>query len=211
MGDHVDAGPERSPEERLARIALGRSRPAAEDIVRCAREVPPGFAARAAVLSARQGRRRVSTLLLAVLSTIDSGLFAEVFPAAVCPGDAGAVRQFAWWVRSGIAGRRSFGTRPKKSLQDWLNATPPGILRAEAFAGEPRLADIVAWTHPKAPGPEHALIYAWMTGRPADASRLPLPLPAEEGARDPLLLFPGAPADAVRAVRLDSDREHGDG
>jgi 60 kDa SS-A/Ro ribonucleoprotein len=137
-----------------------------------AKLVPETFVAKAAVISAEFEQQELTALLLAVLTLRDVELLAKAFPRAVRTPEI--LRRYVAFLRSGCSGRRNLGTRPKKLIQDWLNACPVGDLRAEAFGSfRPSLADIVRWTHPKPVDTDHALVFGWMVGRPTDVSNLP--------------------------------------
>ena len=70
----------------------------------------PAFVARLAVYAREQGHMMdVPALLLAVLSVRDRELFEQTFPR-VCD-NAKMLRTFVQIVRSGVAGRKSLGTR----------------------------------------------------------------------------------------------------
>jgi len=170
------------PRTRLALAVTGRTCSSSNEIKMLASLVPEAFLAKAAVTASEAGMSKYAALLLAVLTVRDVELLAKVFLRAV--PDAGTLRRYVGFLRSGRVGRRSFGTRPKKLVQDWLNAQPAGLLRVEAFQHRPSLADIVRWTHPKPVDREHSVVYAWMTGRPTSVRDLPA-VPPNGGVNGP--------------------------
>ena len=73
--------------------------------------VEPEFVAKTAVYARRRGLMKdMPALLLAVLAAKDVRLLAAVFPRVVDNGRM--LRNFVQIVRSGVAGRKSFGSAP---------------------------------------------------------------------------------------------------
>lgn len=155
----------------LARLvwAGGIARPA--DLRAAADAVAPDFLSRAAVLAAGRGHDRIAIPLLAVLSRRDPIRFARAFGRVVTTGDR--LRAFVRCMRSGQAGRRSLGTRPKAMVRDWLDRATEAELLAASVGNDPSLADLLRLVHPKPASTERAALYRWLLGdRSAD---LPLP------------------------------------
>jgi len=174
---HID-----DPPMQLALIATKRVRSRPSRVRQLSRMVPEAWVAKCAVAAAENGLGREAAMMLAVLTQRDVELLAKVFHRSV--RDAGTLRHYVAYLRSNK--RRSLGTRPKKMIQDWLNARPAWRLRVEAF-GEfrPTLADIVRLTHPKPVDGEHSIVFAWMAGRPVAADDLPeVPLEPPRGVPD---------------------------
>ena len=155
----------------LALIVTGRRR---FDLVRTrdlAEKVPADFLAKAAVLSSELGKGSNAAFLLAALTDRDVTLLSQVFDRVVLSTET--LRKYVQYIRSGLFRRRSLGHRPKRLIQDWLNRCPAEILLGEAFYSKPSLAHIVRWAHPRPQDASHQAVYALMSGRPVDASRLP--------------------------------------
>lgn len=159
------------PSIDLAMVATGRMRSRACEVRRLARLVPEAWLAKASVVAAQYGQSKSGAMMLAVLTVRDVELLAKVFHRSVL--DVSTLRHYVAYLRSNR--RRSLGSRPKKLVQEWLNACPAWILCEEAF-GEfrPSLADIVRATHPKPNDSEHSNVYAWMVGRPTAVEDLPM-------------------------------------
>ena len=99
-------------------------------------------------------------LLLAALSARDPVLLTRAFPRVVDNGRM--LRTFVQIMRSGAAGRKSLGSRPKALVQAWLNqATDAQILRA-AVGQQPSLADVIKMVHPKPSSAERAALFAYL-------------------------------------------------
>src|SRR5215207_1877112 len=134
--------------------------------------VEPEFVARTAVYARRRGLMKdMPALLLAVLAAKDVRLLAAVFPQVVDNGKM--LRNFVQIVRSGVAGRKSFGTAPKRLVRDWLEARAPEAVFRASVGQAPSFADIVKMVHPKPRDPEREALYGYLVGREYDAAALP--------------------------------------
>ncbi|HEX8160959.1 MAG TPA: hypothetical protein VF538_03750 [Pyrinomonadaceae bacterium] len=130
------------------------------------------FVAKLAVYAReRGGMKDVPALLLAVLSRKDRELFARAFPRVV--DNARMLRTFVQIVRSGVVGRKSLGTLPKRLLREWLDARDDGAIFAASVGQSPSLADVVKMVHPKPRGEARAALYGYLVGRPHDPAALP--------------------------------------
>ena len=101
----------------------------------------------------------------------DVELLAQVFPRVVDNGKM--LRNFVQVLRSGVLGRKSLGSRPKKLVQNWLlQATEKQLLNA-SVGNQPSLADVVKMVHPKPVEEWRAAWFAWLIGKPYDEVKLP--------------------------------------
>ena len=72
-----------------------------------------------------------------------------------------------------MTGRRSFGTRTKRLIEEWLaTRTDDQLVRAN-FGQQPSLADIVKMVHPKPATESRSALYASIIGREHDRDALP--------------------------------------
>jgi 60 kDa SS-A/Ro ribonucleoprotein len=157
------------PTQQLALISTGRIRARSLEIRQLSRLVPEAWLAKAAVTAAEHGQNKAAAMMLAVLTSRDVELLARVFHR--CMLEVETLRRYVAYLRCN--GRRSFGSRPRKLIQQWLNRQPAWRLRAEAFGEHrPSLADIVRWTHPRPVDQAHSIVYAWMAGRPTSLDEL---------------------------------------
>lgn len=131
------------------------------------------FVAKLAVYARTQGRMKdFPALLVAILATRDLALFAAVFPRVI--DDAGMLRAFVRIVRSGVTGRKSLGSMPKRLVRTWLDSRDDAALLRASVGTAPSLADIVKMTHPRPASPSRAAFYAWLIGRNHDVDALPV-------------------------------------
>jgi len=135
-------------------------------------EVEPEFIARVALYARTKGYMKdLPALLCAVLSTSGPGLLAEVFDRVI--DDGRMLRNFVQIMRSGVAGRKSLGTLPKRLVQDWFERhTDEEIFRA-SVGNDPSLADIIRMVHPKPQSAVRAALYGYLVGQPHNAADLP--------------------------------------
>ena len=104
------------------------------------------------------------------------------------------LRSFVQIVRSGVLGRKSLGSRPKKLVQQWLlNASEAQLLHA-SVGTTPSLADVVKMVHPKPAEDWRAAWFAWLLGKPFDEAALPPATQAFERFKR-ALREPGAAVD----------------
>lgn len=129
------------------------------------------FLARLAVYARHCGfMKDVPALLLAILSRWDPNLFRTIFDKVVTNGKM--LRTFVQIIRSGVTGRKSLGTAPKKCIQGWLeNAAFEKLVNA--VGNDPSIGDVVKLAHPKAWTRERAALLGWLMGKEIDREKLP--------------------------------------
>lgn len=149
-----------SAEEQLAKV-----------LELCA-QVEPEFIAKAAVFCRERGfMKDVPALLCAVLSVRDPKLLAQVFPRVIDSGKM--LRNFVQIMRSGVVGRKSLGTAPKRLVREWIEARDGASVFTASVGRSPSLADILKMVHPKPATAERAALYGYLLGKPHDAESLP--------------------------------------
>lgn len=132
----------------------------------------PEFTAKVAVYGREWGHMRdMPALLCAALSVLDAEKLKAVFPR-VCD-DGKMVRNFVQILRSGVVGRKSLGSVPKKLVQQWLESRTDEQLFRATVGQSPSLADVVKMVHPRPANPQRAAFYGWLLGREHDAAMLP--------------------------------------
>ncbi|MBK9387201.1 MAG: RNA-binding protein [Planctomycetes bacterium] len=132
----------------------------------------PGFVARVALYAREQGLMKdLPALLCAALAARDGALLAAVFPRVIDNGKM--LRSFVQILRSGVAGRRSLGTLPRRLVRDWLAARSEAQLFDAAIGNAPSLGDVIRMVHPKPASPERDQLYRYLLGKPFELDRLP--------------------------------------
>ncbi len=134
--------------------------------------VEPEFIARTAIYARERGYMKdVPALLCAVLSVRDAKLLALVFPRVIDNGKM--LRNFVQIMRSGVVGRKSLGTAPKRLVREWLAARDENAVFKASVGQSPSFADILKMVHPKPASPDRAALYGYLVGREHDVEALP--------------------------------------
>ena len=130
------------------------------------------FIAKTAVFCREQARMKdMPALLCALLSVKDRALLARVFPRVV--DNAKMLRNFVQIMRSGVVGRKSLGTAPKRLVREWLDARDPAALFKANVGQDPSLVDIVKMVHPKPKDAEREALFGYFIGREHAVDALP--------------------------------------
>lgn len=167
-----------------------------------AKAVEPAFVAKTALYARRQGRMKdMPALLCAVLASLDGELLERVFPRVVDTGRM--LRTFVQIMRSGLTGRKSLGTRPKRLVKEWIARRDPEALFRDAVGQSPSLADVLKMVHPRPDGPEREALYGYLIGREVEEAALPPAVRAFEAfKRDPSGQVPDAPFQMLTSLGL---------
>lgn len=124
------------------------------------------FLAKAAVYARLNGKMKdTPVLLLAILANrSDRGnLLSKSFDKVI--NDTKSLRNFAQVIRSGVTGRKSFGTEAKRLMQRWLSSKTADQLFLGSIGNTPSLADVVKMVHPKPGNEDKNAFYAWLLGK----------------------------------------------
>ncbi|EDE2462034.1 TROVE domain-containing protein [Salmonella enterica subsp. enterica] len=142
------------------------------DVLATAKDLDDLFLAQLAIYGRERGMMKdMPALLTAILAARGSALLPVVFTRVINNGRM--LRNFVQMLRSGVTGRRSLGTRPKKLVQRWLqNASEERLLQA-SVGNAPSLADIVKMVHPRPQAAWQEAFFAWLIGKPCDKAQLP--------------------------------------
>ncbi|HEV7892464.1 MAG TPA: TROVE domain-containing protein [Pyrinomonadaceae bacterium] len=135
-------------------------------------KVEPEFVAKTAVYARERGLMKdMPALLLAVLASKDVTLLAKVFPRVVNNGKM--LRNFVQILRSGVAGRKSLGSAPKRLVREWLEARDASAVFRASVGQSPSLADVLKMVHPRPRDAERDALYGYLLGRDFRAESLP--------------------------------------
>lgn len=130
------------------------------------------FIARVAIYSRTQSfMKDMPALLCAWLSAREPRLHEVVFARVI--DNARMLRTYVQILRSGVVGRKSLGTAPKRLVREWLAGRDEDALFSSSAGQSPSLADIVKMVHPKPSSPKREAFYGYMLGRSYDANALP--------------------------------------
>jgi 60 kDa SS-A/Ro ribonucleoprotein len=135
-------------------------------------KVEPEFVARVALYVRTQGRMKdLPALLCAALSVSGPGLLAEVFDRVI--DDGKMLRNFVQIMRSGVVGRKSLGTLPKRLVQAWFDCRSDDQIFRASVGNDPSLADVIRMVHPKPKTASRAALYGYLIGQPHAVADLP--------------------------------------
>src|SRR5581483_3815107 len=170
-----------TPKHALAQYAatgcFGRTFYASADeqltrVIELCPEVEPDFIARTAVYTRRHSfMKDMPALLCAVLSTRDQRLHEAVFATVI--DNAKMLRSYVQILRSGVTGRKSLGTAPKRLVREWLAAHDEETLFHANVGANPSLADVVKMVHPKPATTRREAFYGYLLGRTFQPEALP--------------------------------------
>ncbi|MEO7494336.1 MAG: RNA-binding protein [Massilia sp.] len=168
-------------------------------------QVDTRFIAQTAIYCRERGYMKdMPALLVAILAAKGASELTPAFQRVINNGKM--LRNFVQIVRSGAAGRKSLGTRPKKLVQTWLNNASEKALLAASIGTAPSLADVVKMVHPKPAEPWRAASFAWLIGKSYDAQALPPAIAAFEAyKRDQSQAQPEVPFQMLTSLELSAE------
>lgn len=135
-------------------------------------QVDPEFIARLALYARSKGHMKdMPALLCAVLSVKSPGLLAEVFDRVI--DSPKMLRNFVQIMRSGVVGRKSLGSLPKRLILQWLESRTDAQLFVGSVGNDPSLADVLRMVHPKPTTKSRESLYGYLIGREYDEAALP--------------------------------------
>ena len=182
-----------------------------DKLSRLASAVRPELLAKTAIYCRKHGRMKdVPAQLVAWLSFRDVALMQRVFPHVI--DDARALRTFVGIVRSGVTGRKSFGSAPKRTLREWCASRSPESIFRQSIGQSPSMSDVIKMVRPPPRNDEgeadavREALYGYLIGRSVDDSKLP-PLTRafeawKKNDREPL---PDVPFEMLTALPLRAE------
>ena len=111
-------------------------------------------------------------VLCAVLASRKSPLLEKVFPVVIDNGKI--LRNFVMAVRSGVTGRKSFGSVVRRLIRNWFDARTEQQIFNSSIGNNPSMADVIKMVHPQPKTPQREALYGYLIGKPYDESKLPL-------------------------------------
>lgn len=141
-------------------------------VVDLAYEAPPEFVAKTAIYAREHGfMKDTPALLCAALSIAEPKLFASTFPRVI--DDVKMLRNFVQMMRSGVTGRKSLGTQPKRLVKSWIEARSEEALFRASVGQSPSLVDVIKMVHPKPANDARRAFYGYLLDREHRAEHLP--------------------------------------
>ena len=173
-------------------------------VLELCQDVEPLFIARTALFCRERGwMKDTPALLCAVLSMKDRALFEGIFPRVIDNGKM--LRNFVQIMRSGVVGRKSLGTAPKRLIREWLEARDEAALFKASVGQSPSLADILKMVHPKPKTPAREALYGYFLGRAHEKAALPEVIRHFEAFKvGETLSLPDVPFQMLTALELST-------
>jgi 60 kDa SS-A/Ro ribonucleoprotein len=141
-------------------------------VVELCREVDPEFVARTAIFARQNSHMKdMPALLCASLSVRQPRLHEAVFAKVI--DNAKMLRTYVQILRSGVVGRKSLGTAPKRLVREWLAARDEEALFRSSVGANPSLADVLKMVHPKPETARREAFYGYLLGRTFQSEALP--------------------------------------
>ena len=155
---HGAAAYQRTAENALAQYALtgcfgqtfyASGKAQLDELLKPAAACSPQYVADVAIYARRRGfMKDTPTVLVAHLATRDPVEFCRAFALVI--DDARRVRAFVQAIRSGVVGRRSLGSAPKRMIAQWFAKQSAEALYRGNVGDAPSLADVIRLAHVKA-------------------------------------------------------------
>jgi 60 kDa SS-A/Ro ribonucleoprotein len=134
--------------------------------------VAPEFIAKTAIYSRTNGfMKDMPALLCAVLACKDIVLLKKVFDRVI--DNSKMLRNFVQIMRSGVTGRKSLGSAPKKLIIEWLDHQSDTSIFNASIGNDPSLADIIKMVHPSPQNKVREALYAYIIGKEYNQSEIP--------------------------------------
>lgn len=134
----------------------------------------PEFLAKVAVYGHKRGKMKdLPAFCLAVLAARKELFWLrKAWPHVIT--NVKMLLNFVQIIRSGVLGRRSFGTAIKRMIQDWLTSRDgKQLMMAKIGHSNPSLEDVIKMVHPKPVHKQQEAMFAYIVGRDYKAGDLP--------------------------------------
>ncbi len=136
------------------------------------KDVDDEFLAKLALYARVKGfMKDMPAILCAVLASRKSPMLDKVFPVVIDNGKM--LRNFVMAVRSGVTGRKSFGSTVRRLIRNWFDARTEQQIFNASIGNDPSMADVIKMIHPTPKTPQREAMYGYLIGKPYDESKLP--------------------------------------
>lgn len=160
------------------------------------------FVAKLAVYARQEGLMKdTPAVLTAVVASKSAELLKKIFPLTI--NDPKMLRNFVQVMRSGVVGRKSLGSAPKKLIQNYLTKLSDEQLFKADVGNNPTLQDIIKMVHPKAENVGRNALYGYLLDKNYDGEALlPLALSFEAFKKNMESDMPNVPFQMLTALPL---------
>lgn len=137
----------------------------AADILKMCETVGPEFVAKTAVFARQKGHMKDVPALLVVwlAAKRETDLLTRVFSRVIDNGKM--LRNFVKLLRSGVTGRKSLGSVPKRLVGNWFNTRTAKEVFSQSVGGDPSFRDVLRLSHPKPLDRAKNSLYRWLLGK----------------------------------------------
>lgn len=208
-----------SPEHALAQYAItgtfhgtfyASDKEQLDRVAALASAVTPELVAKTAVYCRQNGRMKdMPAFLVAHLAARDVATMNRVFSRVI--DDGKMLRNFVQIVRSGVTGRRSFGSAPKRALRAWFASRTPDVIFRQSIGQSPSISDVIKMVRPpprndkgEADAVREAL-YGYLIGKNVDVDKLPVLARAFEAWKRGAGPLPDVPFEMLTALPLSAN------
>lgn len=141
-------------------------------VLQLCNKVPVEYVAKLAVFARQNGLMKdMPAVLAAFVASKNTQLLSRIFPLIV--DSPKMLRNFVQIIRSGVTGRKSLGTRPKKLIENYLNSLTDEQLFKADIGNDPSLQDILKLAHPAPGNANRAALYGYLLDRQHNVELLP--------------------------------------
>jgi 60 kDa SS-A/Ro ribonucleoprotein len=174
-------------------------------VLELANKLPVEYVAKLAIYAREEGLMKdTPAVLVAVVAGKSSELLAKIFPRVI--NNPKMLRNFVQVVRSGVTGRKSLGTRPKKLIQDYLNSLTDEQLFKADIGNDPSLQDIIKLVHPRPSNKKRSALYGYLLDKEYNKrDLLPLAKEFEAFKKEMSGEIPNVPFQMLTALPLTDD------
>ena len=143
------------------------------DLVQVIVKDDPEFVARLAVYARRSAwmKDTPAFMVAALAANKQTELMSQVFPLVIDNGKM--LRNFVQIIRSGVLGRKSLGTAPKRAIQRWFANRSDSQVFFASVGNDPSLADVIKLSRPKPEGESRNALIAYLLGKEHNVDALP--------------------------------------
>lgn len=176
-------------------------------VAKLAKAVTPELVAKTAIYCRENGKMKdMPAFLVAHLAARDVAQMTRIFPRVI--DDGKMLRNFVQIVRSGVTGRKSFGSAPKRALRSWFASRSPDVIFRQSIGQSPSMSDVIKMVRPpprndkgEADAVREAL-YGYLIGKNIDVAKLPALAQSFEAWKRGEGSLPDVPFEMLTALPL---------
>jgi 60 kDa SS-A/Ro ribonucleoprotein len=176
-----------------------------EKVLEIVQQCDPKFIGQVAIYARKRGfMKDMPAFLCAVLAKKDVQILKKVFPYVI---DNGLMaKRFAHIIRTGVVGRKSFGTSVRGMLRKWVDSRSDDQLFRDSVGGDVSMRDLIKMIHPK-PGTEtRSALYAYLVDKEYAWEKLPpLVQQYESFKKKETKEVPDVPFQFLASLDIDED------